>query len=1154
MELKLLQIYRKVLEAQLRHTKFLNATEKNLSYYLFGKDIPLVKNLTFPQIDLVQALETYTPEAYNPLAFCVQAFSEELSTSNFLTNVVPYPVKGKEPYESFADQIEDHLTEVHRKANRKLYLKSLVFELLQHGYFGIYSDGKSYWFLTAYECIPGDDLIRDAQKQPFWVRRLVVSKASLLKWINTHKSKISLEQEDLNSLDLIPPLDNIVLLDTWIKDMDLNVCFTSAGQVLYQQPFPFPKRYPIHIASDNDLMDSFYPRPLLNVLRPLLKKYQNSISNIEESSKSIGKPILSYDADAGIDVNALYRALKEGYKQVIIGKNREGKIEFHQPGQLPAYSLKMPELVQEEMMRHLGISGVFLGAQTRGLRERGALSKLLKTSFRKLGIYASVFERVFEEVDNYLIEYLGSHQMSFNQDVRFKNIEQVFSGGTKYIATERFKGFETDDTSEQKNLAMVKFSRKLIPREQALRELGHHQPKRIIDKIQQEAESDNELLIKLKAAQSRPPVSVLDKIYNRLKGHLTYRFFIMPISDDKALVKCSHKDEKLVAFLLSDLSNNVLIELIQKSPAPPEQKTPEIKPVAVPPTPEEKAPEGEVPEGEAEETRGRPTKRPAPTGEELKEALSAAVAKETKPREERSSSPPFSEQRLKELVARRSTFNRPHKFTSLPGMYIVEPHAKWIFSGKKTLIVKSRKFKGIVDKPMLLCGRDKIYGVIIVRNIIEDFSFEKTRRHHQVSPGNARSWWFKRGPQKLYAYLFEFHPFPEPVSYDGPPKGVQTFIAAGKVPVRSDIGLPYTGDLKPMTLSPWKIPPPHKPEKRAFHPQEVFKMERLMELVPEATYDISEKIDGLRCFAWIHDGEVKMYSDVGNLFNAERLAPLLTGLKKTFKHTVLLDGELVMEGIRRKDVAGYIHSKGKPSPELLKTLRYIVWDILFIKDQTVAQKPFSTRSSLLNLYLKTGCKGPICRVRHLTAKRDSIPAAVKKLTSVEGAVIRDAGAAYWATHSTYKMKYQYDVDAKVFAVAKTKTGLPIFFCQLKDGTYIGSTYAQSEVKAKAGDVIRVNVDHVSIRPDGSVNWYAPKPKSFKSGKITPKKVSTTQVGIGGADNIDLIKEIYLATGGSKDKWSAWWPKHQAWKKDKLDKVLTRIKTKSKEGVSPVKII
>ncbi len=1152
-------IFQRVLVAQASHYKFLNATSKNLSFYLFGKDVPLLKNSwTFPQIDLVQVLDTYTPKAFNPLSYFVKAFIDEIANSDFIVNVSPYPMKAREPYEAFANQMEDYLEEVHRKAARKRYLRTMIFEILSHGYFGIYTNGTKYWHLSAYDVFPGDPLIRGWTNQPFIVRKTSIPKITLQRM----KPNLNLNAETMAGFELLPDMDQITLYDTWIKSMDLNVCFTSAGQVFYQQPFPFPKKYPFFGESDGEMLNSFYTEPIINNLRVLLTKHQDSLENIEESGKSIGNPILTYDADAGIDVNLLQRALKEGYKRIIVGKNREGSLDFHAPGALPNYALEFPNTVLKEMMYNLGITETFLGIPKAGIRERGALGRLIKTAFRRLGAIAALVEGTYTDLDNYLLDYAQAHRMKVQETSKIKNIEEIFNPEVQYIAKERFKGFASEDTIEAKNIAMLKWKSKLIPQEEALRELGHNQPKTLMETQKQEAKNTQDLAIELKQKISELPESLLDQVSNRLKGRLNYRFYVMPVADDKVLVRCQIDEERLVGFLLSDLSDKVLVEPIKMKLAPTaDQQTEEVikdypeykKETPEGPGAEEKpvVPEKTEPrpgEPPAVETRGRPRKLPVPPGEEVKETLKEMTKGETKPKEERSSSPPFSEDRLKNLIARGHQIKSPEKFYDLPGLYLVEPHAKKIASGEKTIFLKSKKFADqLVDKPHLLCG-DFVYGVIVVRDILEDFDIGKTEKFHLVTPERRSKWW---GGKKLYLYMFEFHPFPEPLEYEFP-QGVQTFIKDVKVKAK-DMGLPAQGDLKAISLRPWKIPPPHKPEKKAFQPQEVFSIERLKEIIPEGTYDVSEKIDGLRCFAWMVDKKAKMFSDEGTRFADPRVKPLLEDLVKTFKHNVLLDGELVMTGIRRKDVSGYIHGKWKPTTEQLASLKYIVWDVLYVKDDSIASKPFSIRSAVLDLYLKSSCKGQICRVAHTVAKRVGVPAAAKRLKTVEGSVIRDISAAYWATHSTYKMKYMFDVDARVFAIAKTKGDLPIFYCELRDGTYIGSSYAQSEVKAKVGDVIRMNVDHVSILPDGRINWYGPKPKSWKEGKITPKRISTTQVGIGGPDRIDLVKEIYLTTGGTIEKWDEWLPKHVTWKKEKQDAFKARIKQKIKEGVEPSKI-
>ena len=142
-----------------------------------------------------------------------------------------------------------------------------------------------------------------------------------------------------------------------------------------------------------------------------------------------------------------------------------------------------------------------------------------------------------------------------------------------------------------------------------------------------------------------------------------------------------------------------------------------------------------------------------------------------------------------------------------------------------------------------------------------------------------------------------------------------------------------------------------------------------------------------------------------------------------------------------------------------------------------------------------------------------------------------------------------EIDVKVFAVEKTKTRLPIFHCLLRDGTYIGQTYAQSEVKAKPGDVIRVQVEHFTLRPDGSLGWYAPRPSGVK-GQVK-KYPSLTQKGIGGPDTLSFVKEHYLLEGTEK-KWNEWLKVHKVWKKEVMPKLLKRLKEKIEKGVSASK--
>ena len=1104
------QIFDKATASLANHNKFLLSTAKNISYYFFGKDVPLAKHMTYPQIDLVSVLQGYVPEPYNPMAFFVSAFINELANSDFSLSVDPFPVGKREPYDSFADQLEDYLLSIHRKSKRQLFKKAIVFELLAHGYFGIYTNGYRYWFLSAFDLIPADQTISLPEDQPYWIRRTSASRKLLETIPGFEKSK----ESTASDLDVIP------LLDVWIKPLDINVLYTASGQFLWKQRFPYPKRYPFFVGRVSDLMNNFYTKPLLSSLRSLLPKYQKAVTNIEEHAKSVANPILTYDADAGIDVNMLQRALMEGWKRIIIGKNREGDLNFKAPGHLPAYALQYPEFLSKAMQHHLGISDAFLGMPTKAIRERGAIGAFMGTSFRMLRTYARIIEDTFSDLNNYLIDFLIEHRHFVFRD-KFKNIEEYLNPGVRYVAEERIKGFWSEDTKESRTETITKRARRLIPREQALRELGYNKPRRLIEKLKEEELEDARIKAELQNQVSAKPKGTLQEIVGRLRGQLKNRYYIYPFDNDKFLIKCSKIDKDLVSFLLSDFADAVKIEpiVIYKKPTPEQSLSEKSQAEPKPET----EPTAEVPQIEESQKTA------------AKQALSS-FKKEPVPARERSSSPPFSEDMIRKLIKRSTILKHPEKFFNLPGMYLVEPHASWIASGKKTALLKSRKFN-VVDKPYLLCGKDKVYGVIIIRYILEDFDVDKTEKFHLVSKAQQKNWWKNKN---LYLYLFEFHPFKTPLEYDRP-DGVQTFIKHVKFK-DEEIGLPFTGDLKPVLIKPGTIPPVHKPEKKAFQPHEVFNVDRLQQILPEAVYDVSYKVDGIRTYAWIINGRAVIYSDTGHEISKFRVQPILEALPKVFKKTCLVDGELVMEGIRRKDIAGYIHGQWKPTPDELKSLRYKCWDMLYVNDKSLASKPFRVRSSILDLFIKKGCKEKvICRVPHMVVPRNQVPQALKKVTSKEGAVIRDIEASYWATHATYKCKYTFDVDARVIAVKKTKVGLPIFQCVLKDGTYIGQTYAQAEVNAKPGDVIRVNVEHVSIRPDGSIGWYAPRPKSWKEGKITPAKQSLMQVGIGGPDNIDLIKEIYLSTGGTQEKWDAWYPKFLAWKKGKMQEIIKKLK-------------
>lgn len=108
------------------------------------------------------------------------------------------------------------------------------------------------------------------------------------------------------------------------------------------------------------------------------------------------------------------------------------------------------------------------------------------------------------------------------------------------------------------------------------------------------------------------------------------------------------------------------------------------------------------------------------------------------------------------------------------GLYLKEPHAKLIWKGLKSLIVKAKDFSSLIGEPLYLCG-EKVYGVIVFSKMvpIDRKDFERLKRYHLVSDEERVEWWGET--DKLYAYEFKFKKWNIPKEYEYP-LGVQTII------------------------------------------------------------------------------------------------------------------------------------------------------------------------------------------------------------------------------------------------------------------------------------------------------------------------------------------------------------------------------------------
>ncbi len=1014
----------------------------------------------------------------NPINYLILNFAEEIDNSKSVIDVETEPEQ--EPYLSFAEFLELRLKEIHHKSKKDSLIKNLTINLLTEGLVVAYLNKDKYEIIKPSEFFVGHPKEPFLEKQPFVVRKT---------YLTASKFASLLEKDKQNRiLSYYKPDDEICVFVVYSKD-DRKKYWIPKGLNEIVKEFPFDGDYPFRVCADRETLETFYPIPLVLKIYPTLKENQEFKEFLSNHFKRMCSGIITIDKEARINQDLLNFALRENFRNIVLEKSRDGNIDVIKPPEIPVEELKLIQDQDLEIQKHIGILDYFLG-KGGSVREKGAMSLVFSGALRRIKSKANLLLRFFEEIDEYYLnKFLKENKLAFDG----KTISEYFNKAI-FRPKEKFIGFSNEDPEKLSALVLRKYKGGLLSKRRALRELGEERVNTLIREIEKEREEmlRQELELKEKYAQEIKGEDIISQIEKRVKSQ-TDIYELVKTPEGKIEVRVLPKDVVRVSFALADYSDLVRIRKLVE--------------------------------------------------EKKKEEETLASSKEEKLKE--------IQNLIRLTLKYRKTIPYKSVYENLPILYLVEPHAKMILKGDKLLIVKSKKFD-IVGKIFRLAG-DKVYGLIKIEAIFRNLDFDKTQKWHRVSRKEAKRWW-KGFPQRtLYYYLFTFYPFPKSIEYKLK-KGVQTFqkgedknkklieeLKEELIKVTGEASI-QEGDLKKIKIKPFVVPPPHKPEKKALSSNEVFSIERLKEIVPEGTYDVSPKWDGMLAYCWKKGKDIRFFSETGGKISNSRIEPIVKTLSKV-RHDFLIVGEIIAEKIPRQNLVGYLHSKKKPTKEELESVRFPVWDLLYLDGEDLSNKPFSDRSFLLGKLLKNLKSKYVFKTPSVVVKRNQIPDAIKKMQSNEGAFIRSTEASYWATHLSFKFKKLYDIDAKVIGVERTKTGLPIFHCVLGDGTYIGQTYAQEEVKAKPGDVIRVNVQHITIRPDGSIGWYAPRPKSQKAKYLkVPSKTQTT-VLIGKPDTLALAKEIYLASGGTLEEWKKWLPKFAIWRKTKMKKIIEEIKKK-----------
>ena len=774
------RIFNKVLSSQSEHSKFLLATQKNLSIFYFGKDISLMQNTVmslFPKVNMVNSLQTYSPEPYNPLQYLLNAFMDEITGSDWDITVSQYPYRGEES-EIVCDFWEEILKDTHARSKRRKYFKPLLLEMLLHGYSCMYYDGwKNIWYpLTSYQVIPGDSQICNWENQPMITR---ITKAT--------GSWIKCNCDDISGFELLNEENEYKLYDVWVKDKDLNILYTDSGKVVYSQCFPHPKIYPFFGPIDSDILNSFYSVPVVLTLSQLLYKYQDSVEAIETSAASIARPMLVYDVDSGIDPDQVVEGIESRYKNIMVGKNREGDINYKQPAGLPQYAINQSNDVLSQMMRVLGINPAFLGNPMAGVRERGALSSLIKASFRELSSKAKLLEEAFSELDDYILRFNRAHRTVFGQNQGIK-LQDIFFPESKLTVKDYLVEFSSKDTSEEKGLSISKYRNGLISQELVLKELGYNQPRKIIR--QQAAEAKQKEIDKIDLqSEIRDMVNknILQRISEKLKGRLEFRYWLTPIAGNRVLVKVDPRDMVNAGRLLAkyedvvEFENNDVDMYEGVGENPTEYQS--TKEVASTPSLKEQTDaeqqqeiQAQMPQAPAEEEQVQqqeegmqtPQGTTAPSSDKI-EMLRQLIAKKNATAPEQLEEVGTTQEiekpsEIEDSMRMLGVIQPTPEMIASRALFFSEPTAKNMWNGKQKAFIKTRYMPDLVDEPMLLAG-SKLYGIITVKQIAKDFDFEKMREYHLVSDEDRDKRW---GSKQLYLYAFEMQPFEIPLSYDVP--------------------------------------------------------------------------------------------------------------------------------------------------------------------------------------------------------------------------------------------------------------------------------------------------------------------------------------------------------------------------------------------------
>jgi hypothetical protein len=1031
--------------------------------------------------------------------------------------------------------------------------------------------------------IEASPTIEYVQDQP-WVARRIKATVGFVKQFSRDEKLVAYFKEHYKTDN-----DEVVLYDFWSKvGLGQNTLVTDNGQVIYERPWPYQTKggfitstlYPFFQLRDISVPGASRSLSSVEMVLQMQKLYDKQKAQIWENAEYMGNPPIVVDVESGIDTAKI-----EGKPRLIIKKYRDGNFTIVPVPPLPGYVERQPDYTRESIQRNMGWNQLMEQGRGGSAREKGAVQSLQRAGFASMDPKVKNLAQAMDDANNILIGLIKTYQFTARKilSLRFGSAYEGFSPSDlrgEYQSRVRIDGVDPERELKRIYEIQTNYKMGLISRKDALRQMGEENVDLLVKNVYEEQAAELEFQKKKQEyiqGSNPTPEKQSNQEEPQVPGELpVFSRTSKPIVPVVAVPEPNPIIQNYVDFIgniimsglrskLSTLLFEGPVEILEPSLgainaqqikiyAPKENDKVKIV-EAVPDiaakivftnmkNPAVGIQIGSEPEAQKKTENSIPEKSVVESV-----SIEPAIATSVKSVNE---VPYVTKEEILGMIKKGIVRGIDLKTTdisryeSLPGLYLVEPHAEMVYTKQKKLILKGRPYPNMLDKDFVLIG-DKAYGIIRLTfgGKISREDVLALEKLHRVSPVEWKKWW---GDKDLYAYTYTFKKFPEPIAYERVP-GIQTFQKVVKfIPgkVEGPQAAVITGGLKVVGIKPGVSIPPAKPEKKALTTNEVYTIDRLKEILPadkHPKWDVSEKLDGIRCTAHKTGKNVVFMSDEARKIDTAKLQPIADEIIKLFPYDVVLDGELLLYkgniNLKHQAIAGYIHQTSTPSKEELDGLLYKVFDILYIRNTDVSKKPFDARSKTLDLFLKEGLKGPVQRAKHSIVATANIPTAAKTNTSDEGVVVRAADSSYWHTALMFKAKNLFDIDVKILKKETTKSGAYIYYCALADGTFIGKTYGQKYVNAKPGDIIRINIEHLTLRPNGQISWFAPKPTS-KKGLSAPSGPSTTTPGVNRADTIAQIKEVFLAQGGTEQEWKEWLPKFEEWKKTIMPKLLVKI--------------